>query len=705
MNKNNIMIVVISFMIVLVPFYSYAYDNTITHRDITKKAVLSPGLSNYLKQNLGIAGGLDEKINGQKIIDWLSDGSDYEDVPNCRASNHFHNPLLQWGQSYVTDAPWWMPVCTSAWGKYSNVTWATGYLSPAPDGTKATFSQEQEYAPYSWDKARKYFYEALTDTNSRTRDIDMGITFLTVGHIMHLLQDMAVPAHTRNDFSSHLLNGRKQPYEYYVKANPGLVSQSNPVFPSFSNNNLTKYWDTDKYNGSNPSTLTDIGLAEFSNGSYFSDYTIPNNGTTPEHAFPYPYLRSSNISGPSYQICPQEIAPGLMVNYVSRKNGQPCPLPTNADAIDHFAVVGILNPSGYRDANSSTYIWLDDNVHKTYAQELLPRAVGYSAGLLNYFFRGEVEISLPDSGIYAQAPNLAHDQGFTSFTVKARNTTANGDAMTNGDIRLVIRYREALWDPFLYSPVTKSNSYYYIVSPPSNTRAIPIDSAVELTFDLTQSPLPKWATDVTIQVVYYGELGAEANGVAVGYKDISEPTPVDIYNDMGMTCLYQNWYTAGSPEALALAGSNQWDVYPHDLEVYIRFSPAGTNDPSKRDASPQNYHVHITPTIPGDTATVNHTRKPAVISDYTYQTSFYFMAIPTHQSDPWQHVPWLYNRTTTAIKNQTEYSTEQGKYIDTQPNLCFYRDAKMWFDAGAIVISEAYPYNTVCSFEQVITCP
>lgn len=39
------------------------------------------------------------------------------------------------------------------------------------------------------------------------------------------------------------------------------------------------------------------------------------------------------------------------------------------------------------------YLWLDDNVHKTYAKEILPLAVAYTASLLDYFFRGEMEIS------------------------------------------------------------------------------------------------------------------------------------------------------------------------------------------------------------------------------------------------------------------------------------------------------------------------
>ncbi|MDH5297106.1 MAG: hypothetical protein OEW26_08250, partial [Nitrospirota bacterium] len=35
---------------------------------------------------------------------------------------------------------------------------------------------------------------------------------------------------------------------------------------------------------------------------------------------------------------------------------------------------------------------LDDLVYEAYSTNLIPRAVGYSAAVLNYFFRGEVEV-------------------------------------------------------------------------------------------------------------------------------------------------------------------------------------------------------------------------------------------------------------------------------------------------------------------------
>ncbi len=404
MNKKIIIILNIAFIVFALSTYSNAYDNLITHKDITRKSVPYSDLDNYLNQNLGIKKGYKEVIKGKQIIEQLTDGSEYEDynipqggsfLPQCRAVNHFHNPLLPWDQSYMTDQPWWVNEWCWDWKPiYSNITWATSYLSPPPDGARVPFTYSSSYSPYTWDRARDYYYKALTLTTEEDREIYFAWTFQTVGHVIHLLEDMAVPAHTRNDFQSHYIRNnnsffdRIQPFEHYVKMNPQLVATASPSitdFPSFINPRLTDFWDTNSYNGSNPSTFNNIGLAEFTNANYFSDYTIPINNPTPEHTFPYPYTNDI-----SYQICPQEVMPGILQKYISRKNGQPCPLPTNGEAIDHFAAVGLL--SGYPDPNTISYIWLDDNVHNTYASQLIPRAVGYSAGLLNYFFRGELNM-------------------------------------------------------------------------------------------------------------------------------------------------------------------------------------------------------------------------------------------------------------------------------------------------------------------------
>ena len=436
MNKK-IILSTVTFIVFILSSYSGAYHPETTHRKITEKAVPESSLGTYLKVHLEVVNGYKEIINGQEIIKWLSDGSSLEDIPMCRATNHFHNPLLPWNQSYMSDDKF----LTLAWavrlycnldgwpysGRKSNVTWATGYLSPPPDGQKDSFNTDPDYAPINWDSAREYYYIALTGRDftgievapsKEERERYFADTFKSVGHVIHLLQDVSVPAHSRNDFRSHMtfdkINSWNpkdwffQPFEQYVGNNPTLVTSATPVPSSFTNMRLTDFWDTEQYNENNPEITKDhcsintgitcnsdsdcsvnekcvtVGLAEFTNANYFSKGTIPNNDPSTEHTFLYPQVNSTNT-----EIC-EDYAPGStdITKYVSRKDKQGC---------DHFAAVSLLEEESAitTDNIPNLKLWLDENVLNTYAKELLPRAVGYSAGLLDYFFRGEIDL-IPD---------------------------------------------------------------------------------------------------------------------------------------------------------------------------------------------------------------------------------------------------------------------------------------------------------------------
>ncbi|MBI5099604.1 MAG: hypothetical protein HZB30_10245, partial [Nitrospirae bacterium] len=601
-------IATITLIFILMAFNNQAtaFDDGDTHPRITKNAVYVAMFENYLIQNLGLKEGLKTVFpygGNKSVVEWLQKGSSDEDSPNCRASNHFHNPLLSWDQSYMTDQPWWLDVACFDWKPwYSNITWATSYLSPPPDGAKVPFSSSSSYSPITWDKARDYYYKALTLTTQEDRDIYSTWTFQAVGRVLHLLEDMAVPAHTRNDFTSHLIfNGINslnpikwyiQPFENYVKMNPQLVATATPSisdFPSIADLRLTDFWDTNLYNGNNPSTLNNVGLSEFTNANYFSDSTIWNNGPSIEHNFSFPKVGITD-----YQICMGLTPDGSEYRrYISRKTKGNCPSISNANLADHFAAVSLLeNENSIIGSDiSQLKLWLDDNVHNTYANELLPRAVGYSASLLDYFFRGNIEITIPTNGIYAQTDNSA--QGFTSIKFLAKNITPGNEAMTNGSIELVVRYKLAQGDPFQSSPVPTDTEFTYVTVPEfNNANSIPRGSAAVLTFGTGQSTIiPLWATNVYLQVVFKGRLGNEDGAIAVGFKDISEPTPVDVYNNMDKICLNGGWYNTGSPEAIAQVdpdhdGIPGWDIYTHNIEnAYLKIS----NISNPINASPSDY--------------------------------------------------------------------------------------------------------------------
>ena len=288
--------------------------------------------------------------------------------------------------------------------RMSLVTWGTGYMSPAPDGIKITIDNQE----WGWDNARNFYYLALTSPSSLDRETNFANSFNAMGQVLHLIEDGAQPGHVRNDFTSHLTYTGIElsppwrwfgsQFEHYVKNHPGLVASAEPVKPIFANARLTDFWDTDQYVETNPPQFNDltVGITEFTNANYFSDSTIPNNSPTPGHTFPYPQVNSTNA-----RICTDYI-PGTteIRKYISR-SGNACPDLNNPNQIgkgDHFATTSFLNEDNLiTDANiSNLRLWLDENVHNAYAKELLPRAVGYSAALIDYFFRGKMDFVLDE---------------------------------------------------------------------------------------------------------------------------------------------------------------------------------------------------------------------------------------------------------------------------------------------------------------------
>ena len=48
-----------------------------------------------------------------------------------------------------------------------------------------------------WDNAREYYHLALASPSSADRETNFAKTFQSLGQVIHLIEDMAVPAHVR----------------------------------------------------------------------------------------------------------------------------------------------------------------------------------------------------------------------------------------------------------------------------------------------------------------------------------------------------------------------------------------------------------------------------------------------------------------------------------------------------------------------------
>jgi len=357
------MIMTIAILLAITP-PSYAL-NTATHQlineNIAKTTMNGFSLDIYLKDNLGIQNGINTVYNSSEthaVWEWIRIGGLYEDappssVPFSRSLNHFHNPLiLNWNEAGFHT--WW------ASGS-SAILWAQG-------------PQYTSTGDWSWRNTRNNYYLALTLPNSSDRDSKFADTFRGLGQVMHLVQDMSVPEHTRNE--AHGFGG----YEGWVSKHP--PTSTNTIFFTGTIYDIPSFFDTDQYVGTNPQiTLsTTIGLSEYTNANFFGPNTIFS-----EDKFPNP--SKVNTTAKFVETMAED-----------GQNDQTCYVyPLNQD----YKLAHCSYWVNYKQLSSTIpgkWLYdLDDNVYSDYASLLLPRAIGYSAQLLQYFFRGQINLIPTDS--------------------------------------------------------------------------------------------------------------------------------------------------------------------------------------------------------------------------------------------------------------------------------------------------------------------
>jgi hypothetical protein len=541
-------------------------------------------LDSVLKNNVGLISGITESFNSEYVWQWFRDGGLFEDrppeylIPYRRSRNHFHNPLLPLNQAYYTDT---LAFCNAADNIFaisghcpeSAILWAQG---PQNSDTVLGFDLNPG-GDWSWKKTRENYFTALTSKVQSDRDTMFANTFRGLGQLMHLIEDMSVPEHTRNAYHATYA------YEEWVRDNQNVLTQafSNPVFfdmatlittPSEFGADapvpIANLFDTNQYDGTNPQITTQyltaintptgparsdvIGLSEYTNANYVSKTTLF------AAAFPFPAQSSVIVDPDTYKVVnPLSGQKKSRPYYAKIADGETGYLLAGVPFLK-FEADKISEINGVMIHITEEIPIMDGNVYRGYAANLLPRAVGYSAQLLNYFFRGTLEISAPDRCLYglidgSSAPytdlyDHQHQQ-FTTLKAKVINTShvlnqAGDDipeAIQNGTLQAVAKYkiRKDYLSDLSNDPPTANSigaDFSYSVSElvpltPDLVTALNGTIPKEFAFDFGSNPIPAGITDLYFQVVFKGTLGNEAdNAIAVGFKDISEPTHIDNWN-------------------------------------------------------------------------------------------------------------------------------------------------------------------------------
>ncbi|HPT40103.1 MAG TPA: lamin tail domain-containing protein [Candidatus Paceibacterota bacterium] len=341
-----------------------AYDNSVTHPALTREIIKY--YNNYFNKNIS--------VNDMEAI---VGGSIGEDEPAVRTLNHFYDPVNNSGLNSSHTGiispvyGFLLPFSKSAkeWANNSFAQanflgefYANSALNPYAKLAKNVIDIQ---TTYTWNKA---VYKYIIG--------DKRAAFESLGHVLHLLEDMAVPAHTRND--PHISG---DPYEGYVAKNIGSSIDLSGLKPPFILSNLDDYFDS---------------LAAYSNNNFYSTDSIgmQNDYKLPE----WNYLNTEKIG-----------------DFIYAKN---------SDALgEYFLVRRKLSNSVIISSNAN--INLDASlIRDSYWSHLSKQAISYGAGLVDLFFK--------------EIDRLKNDQSFLSnqkTTFLGKVVGAVGNFINNvGDI-------------------------------------------------------------------------------------------------------------------------------------------------------------------------------------------------------------------------------------------------------------------------------
>lgn len=321
MPLKKVCVLSVASTVLILAFGILAYSPHYTHPDLTTEMV-------KLHNSVSV-----RKID-DKFIPWLRQGSIDEDT-DPRWINHFYDPQSGEGWTGEHLGPHEKELVQSV----SQKIIAIGF-TPLPAWRWATDQKAQNlFINYGWNHTwQKAIYDYVNGNEERA--------FESLGYVLHLIEDMSVPDHTRNDSHPHVAGDPGSPYEdwsknytnsYKLDTAENLINDRTPI-PKFLN--LKEAFDY---------------VAKYSNENFFSEETIIDT------RYVYPKHDYEQFFG------------GTKLYYKSDSSG------------DYILAKRIENEKG-----ELIYTTNDVGILSAYFSRLSRRSVLAGAGVINLFFR-EVE--------------------------------------------------------------------------------------------------------------------------------------------------------------------------------------------------------------------------------------------------------------------------------------------------------------------------
>jgi len=353
-----------------------------THEEITKAAaktpvgifVLDDVLKKYFDLPQGLTTSVTEKATGTTLtaLDWIARGANQEDVPDCRAGRHFHEPLKQfpWNGAGLSEG---LPTqasgvfCAAPLPFLSSVQWMQ---------TREQTRQTGIVGSGNWalQDLEDYMLNAIVLPTQDGRNPFLVKFLQALGHVAHLLQDATQPQHVRME--THIRGSLLEEFADGVRQKDPVRFQSLlgiSVIDPYPYH-VSRLIDSDKYDGTCFPMGTSVGVAEFTSRWFLSPFRMFGARPCPTEAEIQPSVQAPVPNRPTLR------------QYYRLIGGPP---------VEHFVRRSIaLRPADGSVLAYGVYQLPEDKlILSDYAAALLPRAVGVTAQLFGALLASPVTVT------------------------------------------------------------------------------------------------------------------------------------------------------------------------------------------------------------------------------------------------------------------------------------------------------------------------
>ena len=426
----------------------------------------------------------------------LLTGAWVEDNPNPRAGNHFHDPevvhpgaitergLDNRGRGRII---WQRLLVGSEWvnsrislclgGTLSDYRYRTGFQLTGASTTDWAFDGRLgATAPNLFDlaDAERFLYRAVVGQTEEERTHAMALHFLALGHVVHLLEDMGVPAHTRNDFAAdhlaYLFGGVRWGYNLehfgeslaslqllgelrnapggafasrariFLERTNSLPFNTGPLVdvtqfaqsiapPDTADFEAKDFWDSQLIQGGSP---PGAGLAEYSHNHFLSRETAPHSNpdgyAEPESSIATArWCQPLPLRAPDGGFIQSQITGSVAIGRFLSTALVPHLAHCNFWARDYGLLDEAQIPSGEA---KFAFTVIEDSVNRDYLELLWPMMIEYVREFLLFYLSPRLEV-VPIGENKFTLRNLTHlEFQFDSDALEIIYTDVNGERQT-----------------------------------------------------------------------------------------------------------------------------------------------------------------------------------------------------------------------------------------------------------------------------------